>query len=1279
MRVLKTEDVGYIPAENIETPYERLARLNKHRNVDLAAATQQEKQAGEVQGRERLKGLIAGKGKSLRSRSGEAEEAIPRRVIFAPPTYVEHPGVTWSSDEETSDDDEDVDDAMGDQADDETETGFENDDVEHSLETTHVSVVDMEPDDGVEWADGAIEAEQQRLLAAKGTAAAPANGSPVSPKDLFTAGTIRQSGSNNSLGSNASSNYDPAEAGETRHISVTPMVAQAQQQNGVLLPSAHAGTAGSRNVSGQSVSSIQSNMSTVSSVRSNSPSEEGKKIKKQKKSGKEDDTGEKRRSKGMLGGLFSRGKDKSKKGVSSSDPRTSEDSIVSGPADSSPGSQTHSLQEQPRAPTPGANVPAGSTQPLNSSNHGYRLQQRDQALQQAYTEKYLRSPTVDSSRSTNPDSAQNVAQSAAALRMASMSQSLGGKQRPGSIILSPNPAGPPLLNVVRVFAGDHIQPDATFKTVLLNETTSSNDLIRQLIQRFGLSVVHADTADAGYYLTIKDVSGEEMELGPDEKPLVAFQDAVQRWASDEEEPDDFLRSMTPTIKRSSVSSISSVASLSNHPAIKKLGMNDFQDDSTVKIFIHCRTPPDQRDSQTSQNPSATLTAVQERTPETQSVDQFADASPSTPGGLHPRDDPGTSGASTVPPQRKYNPSLTVSTGGQASPERFSSPSARFTVQVVIHPDDLPDGSAFDPASDAIVSRQMARDRPGQGSFAMDVRKRLFQIPRNATVLEAIEQGLERFGIQEGVVDGGDDIEDRGNTRSSGRVRYSLSALVEGNGEFPERLQSSLWLTAERSLTPSGKILDAYSSLPQLRPVDRMSVQQRRRSRDMSQTTGAEEDILPTDPIFVLRRVHHRHSATPPQALRRLPDQQSASPSSPSSPKFQRNAAQAALSPAEIIAAQRAASRANQKALISAHSNTSKGVDVVLPDRGTLRSSRLTDDNGEVVRYSFIEQNGETYDISDLLAEEWNKEELKPAKEDSTPVPPTLQRMATDSSSYVTAPSTPDEGVVALPNDGKRMSQDILQDVIERHGGKPDGQVEERLKRVVDRIKSDSARATPVDASNAEPETNGRTTPQPRHTRDISEDVSADRTPRASQNEQFYSAAADVNRIVSRHRQQPSIASIMSDLSASPAPDSSMASSDSPDRSIRTGVSTPMTSNSASHRTPPYSSASVFVRSVNSVSPTPSSPVNYIDDFGIKSMMAMVDLRTRETKPRKPIVVADLDDVQRSLYGDQVEWEQVHPMVKTCFTGVAHKLDIFDQEIDGLLAAVLSPRKGGAEE
>ncbi|KAI8975955.1 hypothetical protein BDB01DRAFT_748282 [Pilobolus umbonatus] len=40
IRDLKTSEVGYIPAEHIETPFERLARLNKHRNVELTSIEQ---------------------------------------------------------------------------------------------------------------------------------------------------------------------------------------------------------------------------------------------------------------------------------------------------------------------------------------------------------------------------------------------------------------------------------------------------------------------------------------------------------------------------------------------------------------------------------------------------------------------------------------------------------------------------------------------------------------------------------------------------------------------------------------------------------------------------------------------------------------------------------------------------------------------------------------------------------------------------------------------------------------------------------------------------------------------------------------------------------------------------------------------------------------------------------------------------------------------------------------------------------------------------------------
>ncbi|CAG8535260.1 10332_t:CDS:2, partial [Acaulospora morrowiae] len=63
VKVLKNNKIGYIPADYVEFPYEKLARLNRHRNVNVASSqnlTEQDhldlmnksKNAGEKQTRE---------------------------------------------------------------------------------------------------------------------------------------------------------------------------------------------------------------------------------------------------------------------------------------------------------------------------------------------------------------------------------------------------------------------------------------------------------------------------------------------------------------------------------------------------------------------------------------------------------------------------------------------------------------------------------------------------------------------------------------------------------------------------------------------------------------------------------------------------------------------------------------------------------------------------------------------------------------------------------------------------------------------------------------------------------------------------------------------------------------------------------------------------------------------------------------------------------------------------------------------------------------------------
>ncbi|WWC73524.1 uncharacterized protein I206_107496 [Kwoniella pini CBS 10737] len=1407
VRVLKTEDVGYIPAENIETPYERLARLNKHRNVDLAAATSLEKQAGNVQGREKLKDVIAGKAKGLRRDfSGEvnADNAGSRRVVFAPPTYVDHPGVTWSSDEDDSGH-EDEGELEVDQVENESQrAGAEpqHGDVRHEMEVHRIDQslgpdAEMEPDDGVEWADNATIEEQRKVSDQKqrqsqqqqsqnGNTIQPKSNNPFAPRENISTG-IAPSTSNTSLASSSAGSaiMDPAQAGnETRRLTATPAVANGSgsSNNGPLLPSAmqvQQQNGSQRNVSGQSAQSVQSVSSVVStgssqrSVTPTSPDEINKKGKKMKKGSKEDLDGGERKKRGMLGGLFHRkGKDKGGKGTAGNDTRSSEESMVSGNTEGQSGQQRWSEERNTLPPSAQQQSQQPPQQPQQQqqqqqqqqngvSSHGLRLQQQDQARMQSYTSKYLnKSPSSELHSPTTAEIAAAVAQSAAAMRLAASmgngnltningdgnyrekTNTTGG--RPSSIILSPNPAGPPLLNVIRIFAGDHIKSESSFKTALVNETTSASDLIKQAMQRFHLTMnSSSSSADKGYFVTIRDVNGEEYELSPDEKPLIAFQEAVQRWANESDEDlTSRMGAITPTVKRSSVSSLSSVISLSNHPAIAKLGMNDFSDDSAVKIYLNRRRPGsvqlNQNGSIGMPEPASEFSSYSTQLSTVQ--EQDSTSSPENQPGEwtinhnNNRESVASTDGDKTPPaqvQRRFNNSLSVKTNGQASPERFSSPSARFTLQLMIHQADLPDNLVFDPASDSIIPKSLLKEGPTQHNENEGPRNRYFVLPRNANVVETIEQGLDRFGIQEGVVDGGDEVEDKvGKRRSVTRVRYNLAVISHGQ---------------ERLLPTSSRILEAYDQPPNLRPMERTTPAERRRSRDLQYNLGSASDILPSDPIFVLRRVH-----THPRGIA-----SARADSTPRQSTISSNSSTDTRSPAEIIAAQRAASRANQKALISAHINTTQGVDIVLPDRGTFRSSRLIEHNGEeVVRYSYIDDDGETYDISELLEEEWG---IDPAPSETSPImgKPVLNRLATDQSAYITAPSTPDEGIekaeilsdAIFQTENRRsrsnsQSQDILVGAVEETVGKGQHKevfLEEKLNRVIDKVKSGSIKGSTsseevvtqqqqqqqqeISTGRHTPNGSGRVTPNngrqtPQHQQVLSAlpegKIDSNSTPKASnqvfnfhnsnndsstprsnsRSGQYNSAAQSINKIIySRHRQQPSIASIMSDLEGNTSNNShpqnsgsrqSEGNDDHDDDTEDDRSSTPVTATSSTHPTPPFNGA-VFTRAVSgSISPTPrGGPVRYKDDFGIKEMMAIIEIRSKEYIPRKVGSSdirsdesdgneKDLKELDKLLLGgEKINWdkENIHPEIKNCFINSIENLQKFDDDLDNLLAQV----------
>ncbi|RVX74211.1 hypothetical protein B0A52_02043 [Exophiala mesophila] len=86
VRVVKDGSIGYLPAEHIETPTERLARLNKHRNIDLSASMLGDNP-------EKSKNPLK---KAMRRRNAKT-------VQFTAPTYYEPSDYEYSDEEDEAD------------------------------------------------------------------------------------------------------------------------------------------------------------------------------------------------------------------------------------------------------------------------------------------------------------------------------------------------------------------------------------------------------------------------------------------------------------------------------------------------------------------------------------------------------------------------------------------------------------------------------------------------------------------------------------------------------------------------------------------------------------------------------------------------------------------------------------------------------------------------------------------------------------------------------------------------------------------------------------------------------------------------------------------------------------------------------------------------------------------------------------------------------------------------------------------------------------------------
>jgi len=825
VRVLKTQEVGYIPAENIETPFERLARLNKHRNIDVSivsftvlilslnnsklALPTQEEQTSSNTPRE-----------NVNSRSGhQSPSPLPpnragsrgnqaRNVHFASIRY-HYRFVPPLRDGEVEDEDDEW-----------NVERFEEEDVELAAE--QMDMQSTEEDDEMQWDEDfsatpvppslaipdalqpgslrelreqqnlraqqqqQLQQQQKELAAQQQQQRMQQQAEQAIQQAIQAQQQALQTTSSSREISEEPRRVDPADVTETLKVTVTPTIAreEAGQQSytpSIVIERQQDDERTKRMLDDESsdeslkkrAKGVDKMAAPVSSTMYNKQSSKLRKEPSRDSKDTTDDEGKDRKKKGsMFGGLFGRKKEKGTKETKSAGSASitsveseyttpdSEDSGKSTPrillSDGTTSPTTAVAQQQQHAlglrsivPEDPIAIPVNQLAPSTPersipppvSQHASQLRQRDQQQQALYQQYLNRSP------SSPPEAQPSYGlQSASAVMLSSPSTSsaLGppvSRPRPGSLILtSPQSSEAQSLSVIRVFAGRKLQTEATFKTVLLNPSTTASDLVRQAIQRFRLPSAELES---DYYLTIKQVEGGTFAvLEPQEHPLVVFDNLVVEATE------------LPKVKRSSVGSISSVSSnLSMLPAIKKLSMNDFTDDSAVKFYLNRRTENYPDDSTNGHEGDETLIAA--------SVN----------------DD-------SLEIQGSRVHYLANSTQGlNATPERvFTTPSTRFPMQLVIYAEDLPEDMQFHPTTEAIVYKNALTDPSAPVVISPNVRRKVFMYPKNITVAEVTELGLERFGIQDGVIDGGDEVEDKTTRRrSASRVRYVLMVSIDGQG------------------------------------------------------------------------------------------------------------------------------------------------------------------------------------------------------------------------------------------------------------------------------------------------------------------------------------------------------------------------------------------------------------------------------------------------------------------------------------------------------------------
>ncbi|KAG9302015.1 hypothetical protein G9A89_021059 [Geosiphon pyriformis] len=574
VEVLKDKKVGYIPAENIETPYERLARLNKHRNVNLSSSINN--------------GDLPPEGLKTKKNDGPL-----KTVNFTSPVFF----VEMSEEEDFEEEFPVEADEQNNQN--EEETG-ENQVINELAPYTIIDNSErIQEEKSIKTDDPRRSEESRRSMEAQASEDQLREDEFVEtqsfeePQQDHAEGQSIKENLNNSIGieSNNSSNLptqssqpvnknqqyvggpvivgpeaDPfkSKSNETKKITITPSL-----RSDFIDMSDEDDDWESPKASKFSSLGVKEGKKRVSLEDHNKylPSEavEDKKGKKKEKT------------QGRFKKFFSIKKGKSKKEESksagsinvSTNVKTSHTGSNEPQAQTQQYSSKNSVQPNTQPSPQGISgqihpqQPAPQPSPIKIESNA----QINTPISAQQTSERLDSPSREDLHKTS-DHQQNLHPLNTTSHIPNTETHTTSFAHAESLL--------PLISVVRIFAGQNFQTSIESKIILLSNSTTSRDLIRQSLTRFKLGVQeHWDD----YYISIKTSEGETINLMPHDHPLDIFNSL-----------NSSATIPLPTIRRNSVSSISSnLSSISNHTAIKESGINEHTERNEVRFFLNRKT------------------------------------------------------------------------------------------------------------------------------------------------------------------------------------------------------------------------------------------------------------------------------------------------------------------------------------------------------------------------------------------------------------------------------------------------------------------------------------------------------------------------------------------------------------------------------------------------------------------------------------------------------------------------------------------------------------------